>query len=961
MQGDFCEECVVYYSGDDSGYCVVCLWFCWNVYKLICNIVWEGKMLNYKCSVLSIVLVVVLVLILVLVQFMQNIIILVGIVVINFDMVQVIGICRGIESVIVVKQDVILVVEVIFVEDIGKLFDVSIVEFILCLFGFVVQCVVGCVQVISVCGLLLDFVIILFNGCEVVSIGDNRGVEFDQYLFELVNGVIVYKILDVVLVGQGLLGIIDMQIVCLFSFGECVIVVSGCYQKSLLGCVVNIDLYGNCFSVSYIDQFLDKILGIVIGYVYSDMLIQENQVGLYELWIIEYIDKGDCLGVGVGIYFFDGIKVLCCIGNNKCDGVMVMIQFWFNNSWISIFDVFYIEVEQIDIVNQFELNFSNYNGNYILGLLVSNLQVNVNGLFIGGIVSGVYLLVCGMYNKCKDKIDVFGWNNEFNFSGVKLVVDLNYFKVMCDELNLENNLQLILMLQLDMVGVLICQDGFLQISLGLNYFNFDVLFLINIIYGFGYGKVLQVEDCLKGGKLVVIIVLFDVVVLWVLDIDIGVNYVDCCKVKIQFEGNILLGVQGDVNIVLDLQYCLVNLGFVGFGIILVWNVFVVVGCYMIFNLVDNLDYLIFKLWMVQEKIIIVWVCLNINVDIGEVGVCGNIGVQMQYIDQSLDLWYWDSLQLVGNNVQLYFNGCIYNDWLLSLNLVFLFLYQQMLCFVVVKQVVWLCVDQMCVGLEFGVDIGIGCFGGSGGNLLLDLWCVIVLDLFYEKYFGEKVYVVVVIFYKDLKSYVYIQLVDNYDFIVLLGSYVLLLGMMVLVLIIGIFFVLQNGKGGMLKGLELIVLFLLEMLIDSLCGFGVQVSVIFNKSDIIILDLESVFSVGSDLISLFGLFKCVYNFMVYYECSGFEVCVSQCWCLDFIGEIGNFNGNCSLCYVVGENVIDVQISYIFSDSSILCGFILLLQGSNLINELYCIYVGSKDCLLEYIEWGCIYMLGVNYKF
>ncbi len=66
-------------------------------------------------------------------------------------------------------------------------------------------------------------------------------------------------------------------------------------------------------------------------------------------------------------------------------------------------------------------------------------------------------------------------------------------------------------------------------------------------------------------------------------------------------------------------------------------------------------------------------------------------------------------------------------------------------------------------------------------------------------------------------------------------------------------------------------------------------------------------------------------------------------------------------MVGENVTDAQVSYTFSDSSALRGLTLLLQGSNLTNEPYRTYAGSKDRPLEYIEWGRTYMLGVNYKF
>jgi len=291
----------------------------------------------------------------------------------------------------------------------------------------------------------------------------------------------------------------------------------------------------------------------------------------------------------------------------------------------------------------------------------------------------------------------------------------------------------------------------------------------------------------------------------------------------------------------------------------------------------------------------------------------------------------------------------------------MFPHQQTLRFAVAKQVARPRVDQMRAGLEFGVDTATGKPGGSGGNPLLDPWRANAIDLSYEKYFGEKAYVAAAVFFKDLKSYVYTQSRDDYDFSDLLASYVPPPGMIVPVLPTGTFSAPQNGQGGKLKGLELTASFPLEMLTESLRGFGVQASATFNDSDIKILDPESASSVGSDPISLPGLSERVYNFTAYYERSGFEARVSQRRRSDFIGEIGNFNGNRTLRYVVGENVTDAQVSYTFADSSSLHGLTLLLQGSNLTNEPYRTYAGTTDRPLEYVEWCRTYMLGVNYKF
>src|SRR5690606_5909662 len=153
----------------------------------------------------------------------------------NLDTVTVTGIRRGIESAISVKRDSTSIVEAISAEDIGKLPDVSIAESIARLPGLAAQRVAGRAQVISVRGLSPDFATTLLNGREMVSTGDNRSVEFDQYPSELINGVTVYKTPDSGLVGQGLSGTIDMQTVRPLSFSERVISVGARYQKNSLG------------------------------------------------------------------------------------------------------------------------------------------------------------------------------------------------------------------------------------------------------------------------------------------------------------------------------------------------------------------------------------------------------------------------------------------------------------------------------------------------------------------------------------------------------------------------------------------------------------------------------------------------------------------------------------------------------------------------------------------------------
>ena len=876
----------------------------------------------------------------------------------ELDKVQVTGLRRAIEGAISVKRDSTSIVEAISAEDIGRLPDVSIAESLARLPGLAAQRVAGRAQVISVRGLSPDFSTTLLNGREVVSTGDNRSVEFDQYPSELVSGVTVYKTPDAGLVGQGLSGTVDMQTARPLSYNERVIAIGGRYQRNSLGKAANVDPYGNRFNVSYIDQFADRTIGLTIGYAHTDMPIQENQVGLYEPWQ-QVNAQRQRPGVADGVYFSDDIKALRRTGNQKRDGVMATLQYRPSNAWTSTLDAFHTEAEQIDTANQFELNLSNYNGGYTPGLNITDVRVNDRNTFLGGNASGVYPLVRGMYNKREDKIDAFGWNNEITAGAVKIIADLNYSKATRDELNLENNLQLAPMPQLDTVGVAVNGNGFSQLSPGLNYSNPDALFLTNTIYGSGYGKVPRVEDVLKGARLQASFPMPEALS-WFSDLDVGVNYAHREKQKTQPEGNITLGAQGEATVAADLQYAPVNLGFAGIGALPAWNVPAAVSRYMLFNPSDDASFLVSKAWTVEEKITTAWLRANLDTEWGVVGVRGNIGVQLQSADQSSQANYWDASQPVGSEVRPIDDGKTYRDWLPSLNLAFQFPYEQTLRFALAKQVARPRVDQLRASLEFGVDTSTGRPGASGGNPMLDPWRANALDISYEKYVADRAYVAAAFFYKDLKSYIYTQSRDNYDFSALVAGYVPPPGSAP-VLTTGTFSAPFNGKGGTLRGLELTASLPLDLVFAPLEGFGIQASATFNDSDVQIRDPESASSVGDGAISLPGLSKRVYNLTAYYEHKGFEARVSQRRRSDFIGEIGNFNGNRTLRYVVGENITDAQISYNFADTSSLAGLTLLLQASNLSNSPYRTYAETKDRPLEYIEWGRTFVLGVNYKF
>lgn len=868
----------------------------------------------------------------------------------KLETLQVTGIRKGIEDAISVKKNSDNIVESISAEDIGKLPDNSIAESIARLPGVAAQRVAGRAQVISVRGLSPDFATSLLNGRELVSTGDNRSVEFDQYPSELLASVLVYKTPDAGLVGQGLSGTLDMQTVRPLNFANRVVSFNVRGTQNSLGSAADASAGGYRASASYIDQSADRRFGFALGYARQQSPVQENQVGAYEPW------KTDSRpGLPAGTYSTDGIKALRRTGEVERDGLMGTLEFRPNKSWTSVVDLFHSQAKQTDTANQWEVN-TQYNGNFPCNpACVWTPTVNSNRTLTGGTLTGTYPLVRGMYNTRDDKIDAFGWNNKFKLGGVNLNADVAYSKATRSEINLENNTQLPPSTPFEVLNLTFRGDGFSQIKPTQNYSDPTRLFLANTIYGSGYGKTPSVKDELTSFKLSANFGAPAMMSNYLSDIEVGLNYSDREKVKRQPEGGINLGAQGVTPIGAEYQYGLVDLGFAGIGKIPSWNVPAAVARYMVFKPVDNLDYLIPKAWSVTEKITTGYLKGTLDGQIGSAVLRGNVGLQIQNTDQSSSSQYFDRSRPAGQEVRPYSDGKSYTDVLPSLNLVFQLPNEHTIRFAAARQIARPRVDQMRAGLDFGIS-NEGVPGGGGGNPRVDPWRANALDLSWEKYFGTRAYVAAAAYYKDLRSYIYTQS-RTFDFSALTQG---ITRPPLPRTNIGQYTAPYNGQGGRLQGIELAASLPLRMISPTLDGFGVQVNASFNDSNIKIKDPESASSVGDGEIGLPGLSKTNYNITAYYEKAGFEARINHRRRSDFIGEIGNFNGARTLRYVVGESQFDAQIGYNFTSGS-LKGLGIVFQVNNLTDEAYRTYAGTKDRPLEYAKYGRTYQLGASYKF
>ena len=414
------------------------------------------------------------------------------------------------------------------------------------------------------------------------------------------------------------------------------------------------------------------------------------------------------------------------------------------------------EATQEDTANQFEVHIGDYNGDYPGNPACTWTPDRQRQQHASPAAwsANVYPLVRGMYNKREDKIDAVGLEQRVQRRiDARLVADLSWSKAKRDELSLENNTQLLPAQQLDTLTLDLQPSGFSTDQSGPRLLRSrPSCSSTNTIYGSGYGKTPSVVDELKSSKLAANLPASE------RRRQLFASYRLRPQLRRPREGKAparrqhhRLARRVDTTIAPDLQYGLVDLGFAGVGFIPSWNVPGAVARYMTFDPNEDASYLVAKAWTVDEKITTGFLKANIDTAWGSVPVRGNIGVQVQHVDQS------STANVLGQyaagraadraSVR---DGKTYTDCAAQHEpRVLAARDDQMLRFALARQVARPRVDQLRASLEFGVDTATGKPGASGGNPLLDPWRANAFDISYEKYFGTKAYVAAAYFYKDL--------------------------------------------------------------------------------------------------------------------------------------------------------------------------------------------------------------------
>ena len=895
----------------------------------------------------------------------------------EFSAVVVTGIAGSIQSAMKVKENSNEIVEAISAEDIGKLPDVSIADSLSRLPGLATQRVDGQASAISIRGLSPDFAGTTLDGREQATIGENRGVQYDQYPSELINGATVYKTPDATLVGQGLSGTVDLHTINPLDLPKRVMVFNLRGERDSNGNLnpgTGTGVGGHRVSFSYVDQFFDHTLGLAIGFAQLDQPIQEKQ---YQAWWWS-VDNGSAgidqnwggphtPGMPDNLISQEGMQLRAQSQKQKRNGLMTVLEWAPNEYYYSKLDLYYSTFNKRKFTNGAQWSSSPWDN-----ISYNNVGVSPGQplpIVTSGTVNGIAPILQNDYTKEHDKLYSIGWNNKFYLGDWTAMADLSASSatVQLHDAYLFSGL---------------VNGGFTSVGFntpaGNGYPNFTpavdlsnpaaVVFTDPANYGYnGREEFDRQTDKIHALRLQVSHPLG-----WIFSsMDLGFAYSDRTKTKhanvnfawLNGNGSTQSTYQNHFSTPINpaLLYNPTPLGYGGIPGILNYNV--LGALYSQFYLTQQNgqgDWS--RNYTVEEKVPLAYAKFNIETSVAGIPLRGNLGVQFVHTQQSSNALQTNGNTLVGSIS----GGASYNNVLPSLNLVATLGGRQYLRFGLAKTMARGRIDDEKVSTSAGVSkitngpaAGQVLWSGSGGNPQLRPYVAVGTDLSWEKYFGEASYVAVAAFHKNLLNYIYNQTVLDYNF----SNYTNDTPTLVPTSNIGAFTTPENGRGGKMDGLELSGSLEGGLLARALQGFGAQANFSLTNSSI---PTSSISSIPGSPNSLPGLSRKVANLTLFYERQGFSVRVAERYRSSFTGEAVALFDQLGYTKILANRQTDLQLGYAFATGR-WNGLSILLQVNNLSNSpdatVQIATLPNNVALtrpLEYDTWGRTVLLGFNYK-
>lgn len=865
----------------------------------------------------------------------------------KLETVTVSGFRASLESSINTKRNADSIVESVSAEDIGKLPDVSIADAISRLPGLTAQRVGGRASVISIRGMAPRYGVTLLNGREIVSTGDNRAVEYDQFPSELINGADIIKTPDPALAVQGLSGTINMKTLRPLDLGKTQAVVSARAERNSNGALnPEISATGNRLSASYVTQSADRTWGAAVGFAHLDSPSQEKHYKSW--WWANTNDWGAPLaGVPTDAVALQGFELGVASSRQKRDGLMGVLEYKPNAHFHSTLDLYYSKFDQEEARRTVMSDMSTWSG-----ASWSNTQTtNVNGdkIATAGIVNNTTPVALTTYNKRQDDVRAIGWNNELKLADWRLVGDLSWSKAKRKEQNAELQAGSLDRVSLGQVNI-VTGDGRSTFAPTFDFGDASKVYLRDPA---GWGRdgrsqFPKVTDEAKALKLSASRNFES----WLSSVEGGLLYSERDKDMNRTEVNYnLKNARAPMLIPANLLRSPTQLDFAGSPIRMV-N-FDLPSALSLYDVVPtSADQAPGRIWQVHEKVTTAYVKLGFDFEAG-VPLHGNVGLRAVHAKQWSDGLFWNSKT---NSTDPASGGTSYTDVLPNLNLTADLTPSTLLRFGLARVMARPNMEDMRAGFA-GISVSTTephLWSANGGNPKLEPWRADATDLSLEHYIDKRSYVALAAFHRNIKNFVYSQSI-NYDFTGFPNPTAFTPYSN-----IGTLSTQSNGKGGMIAGTEISGVLDGSLISKSLDGIGVQLG--FSKT-------RSSLHEGNDLTKpLDGMSGIVSNFTVYYERDNFSARVGSRHRSPFVTTVRGTFGENVPSMISSETVVDAQIGYSF-ESGPLKGLSLTLQVNNLTDEPYRTRVGISTGSVDptatlperYTSYGRQFLIGGSYKF
>ena len=930
---------------------------------------------------------------------------------VDYEVIQVAGIRGSLQRAQAIKMDNTSIVEALSAEDIGKLPDTSIAESLARLPGVAGERRNGRTSGLSVRGFNENYVGTTLNGRELLGMGDNRGVEFDLYPTEIVSNILVYKTPEAGLMTQGIGGTIDIQTVSPLSAQETFAINANYEVNQEDSGNPDFDNKGHRLSVNFVEKFADDTLGVALAIANLESPRQEQHFRGWGYADVNLAPEGsdnanprrydgqDTVDVPEGTVVLGGHDSFTRSALLERTSVAAVVEYAPSDDLKIQFDALYIDFEENDVRRGVE------EGGAEWGTGAYTITGVENGLVTSGFVDGFHSVIRNDARRQEAELTTFGLNVEYiindNWTATLDVSSGDVDKTITDVESYSG------VGRAGIDGRPLTPRAWTMTSRGVFYSDHPTLPSVNLadpnliqlagpqawggsltpvsrfqgVDGFAPNTAQDgfVNEPIFDESLDAVRIDLEGIVEWGIftKLTAGVNYQEREKSKTN-TGAYLTAPDWPNSSEVPNPIGSADLSFIGIDGVIAYDG---LGLYNSGYYIETPAEIIENgrlgdSYLIEEELLTVYAKLDIETEIGDVLVFGNLGVQIVDVDQMGSGFNTTTGPTGFTSVDPITDGTSYTDVLPTLNLSFEIAENQFIRTALGKVISRPRLDDMrpnnTVSFTFNdqqiisTDVANGPWSATAGNARLNPLEANQFDIAYENYFADAGFFAVSFFYKDLTNWhIAGQTVGDFSGSFIEGFHqtsgetdinndgVLDANDVVPPATLnGIVSFREDGLEGFVRGWEIQGSLPFDLIHESLEGFGLFASATFLDGQ---LD-------NGDAVP--GLSEESYSLTAFYEKNGFEFRVSGTKRDPFSTETRAISLSLAQIDDRGGELWDAQIGYDFSESGIesLDGLRITLQGQNLTDEpTIQANPGDARQITQFQQFGRNFLLGVNYTF